>query len=84
LEEATSLSEQHFPSPDVTPLYGHKVYHTGNQGVVIPGFSVPNFIKTCKCTTGWQEPEIDHRNSLNVDKNLIHYHTRNAPDQQRG
>jgi hypothetical protein len=50
LDEASSLSEQHFPSPELIPLCGHKVYHTGNQRAVIPGFSVPNFIKTCKNT----------------------------------
>jgi hypothetical protein len=48
LDEGTSLLEQHLPSPEVIPLCGHKVYHTGNKDAVIPGFSVPNFIKTQK------------------------------------
>jgi hypothetical protein len=61
LDEATFLSEQHLPSPEVTPLGGRKVYHTGNQDVVIPGFSAHNFIKTRKHTHWlarvWNSPQ---------------------------
>jgi hypothetical protein len=76
--KAISLWEQHLPSPEAIPLCGHKVYQTGNQGFVIPGFSVPNFMKTCKLsgkilklTTGIH---------FMSTKKLIHFHPRNTVD----
>jgi hypothetical protein len=48
LNEEISLPELHLPSMVHIPLCGCKIQHAGNQGVVIPGFCFPNFIKTHK------------------------------------
>jgi hypothetical protein len=70
LDEATSLSEQHLPLPEVIALCGRKVYHTGYQDVVIQASLFLTISKQGNAHTGWKERGTDHSNSLNVDKEI--------------
>jgi hypothetical protein len=51
----------------------------GTRGLLFQASLFLTSSKHAKTHSGWQEPETDHRNSLNVDK-LIHFHLRNALD----
>jgi hypothetical protein len=45
-----------------------KKQHTGNHGLLFPGFHVPKFIKTSNSHSGYQEPQSDHKKSFSVHK----------------
>jgi hypothetical protein len=84
LDEETSLSEQHLTLPEFIPLSGHKVYHTGNQDVVIQASLFLTSSKQGKANTDWQECENDHRNSLNVDKEINSLSSEKCTGSHRG
>jgi hypothetical protein len=48
LNEEISLPELYLPSLGLNSLLWMQIKYTGNQGVLIPGFCFPNFIKTQK------------------------------------
>jgi hypothetical protein len=77
LNEAISLSEQHFHH---LSLFRY-VENGTTLGITMLLFQASLFLTSSKdryTHSGWQECESDHRNSLNVDKQINQFHLRNA------
>jgi hypothetical protein len=52
------------------PLFGCKMLHSGNEGLLFQASVFLISTKYANAHTAWQEPQSDHMNSLPVDKDI--------------